>query len=154
MKRLLSAARATRCAAFLVAAVATARVAAAAGTPALPPDLPAQFPAWPLLLVAVAVIIVMLVRRPSPGRARELVAESAQREADRRLLAVIASAQSAYIRSSNLRSSFDPLLEQIVELTDSRFGFIGEVLYDEAGKPYLRSYVISNIAWDEASAAF
>ena len=154
MKRHPSAAAATRTAAFLVAAVATAGVAAASGTPALPPDLPAQVPAWPLLLVAVAAIIVMLVRRPSPGRARALVAESAQREADRRLLAVIASAQSAYIRSSNLRNSFDPLLAQILELTDSRFGFVGEVLYDDAGKPYLRSYVISNIAWDEASAAF
>ena len=84
----------------------------------------------------------------------ELQHRHQQSEQSRQLLAVIAQAQAAYITAQNQREAFDALLERILELTASQFGFIGEVLEDQQGAPYLHTYSISNIAWDSASAAF
>lgn len=67
---------------------------------------------------------------------------------------IITRAQSQFIRERELRSSaFDGLLEAILELTESEYGFIGEVLYNEAGLPYLKTYNITSIAWDDATLA-
>ena len=77
-----------------------------------------------------------------------------QSEQSRQLLALIAAAQAAYINAQNQRIAFDALLKRILELTASQFGFIGEVLHDEQGMPYLRTYAISNIAWDATSNRF
>ena len=84
----------------------------------------------------------------------ELQHRHQQSEQSRQLLAVIAQAQAAYITAQNQREAFDALLARILELTASQFGFIGEVLEDQQGAPYLHTYSISNIAWDSASAAF
>jgi len=35
------------------------------------------------------------------------------------------------------------LLQILVDHTDSKFGFIGDVLRDERGQPYLRTYAFS-----------
>ncbi|MNQ05242.1 Sensor protein FixL [compost metagenome] len=82
----------------------------------------------------------------------ELQHKHQQSEQSRQLLAVIAQAQAAYITAQNQREAFDALLARILELTASQFGFIGEVLEDEQGAPYLHTYSISNIAWDSANA--
>ncbi|MCG4455357.1 PAS domain S-box protein [Pseudomonas sp. MMS21-TM103] len=84
----------------------------------------------------------------------ELQHKHRQSEQSRQLLAVIAQAQAAYITAQNQRETFDALLQRILELTASQFGFIGEVREDDQGAPYLHTYSISNIAWDSASAAF
>ncbi|WP_271196169.1 PAS domain S-box protein [Pseudomonas turukhanskensis] len=75
-------------------------------------------------------------------------------EQARELLGLIAWAQAAYIQTDNQRDSFNALLNRILAVTESQFGFIGEVLQDQQGLPYLRTYAISNIAWDQASADF
>ena len=50
--------------------------------------------------------------------------------------------------SSDAKAFFDYLLESVLCLTDSEFGFIGEVRHEEAGK-YLETFSISDISWDE-----
>jgi len=75
-------------------------------------------------------------------------------EQARELLGLIAWAQATYIQTDNQRDSFNTLLNRILAVTESQFGFIGEVLQDRQGLPYLRTYAISNIAWDQASADF
>ena len=70
------------------------------------------------------------------------------------LLAIMAQALSAYIDEENHREAFEKLLQRILEFTDSAFGFIGEVLHNEDGQPYLRTYAISNIAWNEETLRF
>lgn len=75
-------------------------------------------------------------------------------EQAREMLGLIAWAQAAYIQTDNQRDSFNTLLNRILAVTESQFGFIGEVLQDRQGLPYLRTYAISNIAWDRASADF
>ncbi len=48
-------------------------------------------------------------------------------------------------------SVFNNMLDHLLEITGSEFGFIGDVFHDEDGAPYLKSRAISNIAWDQSS---
>lgn len=95
----------------------------------------------------------LVVRRQEHALRQSLVEEANQREANRKLSEIIVATQSAYINEHNLNQNFDQLLEQILHLTDSQFGFVGQVLRDEHGEPYLKTHAITNIAWDEDSAS-
>ena len=46
---------------------------------------------------------------------------------------------------------FSFLLDSFIDFTSSEFGFIGDVLEDTDGAPFLRTRAISNIAWDQTS---
>ncbi|MDH3637613.1 MAG: PAS domain-containing protein [Gammaproteobacteria bacterium] len=65
-----------------------------------------------------------------------------------RLLAAISKAQSRFIRDADPSEIFDRLLSDALDLTDSDYGFIAEVLYSDAGQPYLKTCAITNIAWN------
>ena len=67
---------------------------------------------------------------------------------------IIARAQSQFICESQRSKPFDALLTDVLVLTGSEYGFIGEVLRTPAGDPYLKAYAITDIAWNEASRAF
>ena len=66
-----------------------------------------------------------------------------------RQIQLISDTQQAFIVNTAPRSAFDKMLEGLVELADSEYGFVGEVLHTPQGKPYLRVHAITNIAWDE-----
>ncbi|MCB9644921.1 MAG: PAS domain S-box protein [Myxococcales bacterium] len=70
------------------------------------------------------------------------------------LLEAVTHVQSEFIRNVEPRSLFDGLLAQLLEVTDSEYGFIGEVLYTSEDKPYLKTHAISNIAWNEETRKF
>lgn len=72
----------------------------------------------------------------------------------RRLGDIITHAQSQFIRETDRRKAFDGLLTDILTLTESEYGFIGEVLYTNDGAPYLKTYAITNIAWNDDTRAF
>ncbi len=67
---------------------------------------------------------------------------------------LIARAQSDFIRETDRRKAFDGFLQDFLALTDSEYGFIGEVLHTPQGAPYLKTYAITNIAWNEATRSF
>jgi diguanylate cyclase (GGDEF)-like protein/PAS domain S-box-containing protein len=67
---------------------------------------------------------------------------------------IISRAQSAFIAHTDSRASFETLLTGLLELADSEYGFIGEVLHTADDLPYLRTHAITNIAWDEATRSF
>lgn len=67
---------------------------------------------------------------------------------------IISQAQSAFIANTDPRAAFDTLLAGVIKLSDSEYGFIGEVFYTADNKPYLRTHSISNIAWDETTRRF
>ncbi len=71
-----------------------------------------------------------------------------------RLLEAISRAQSLIIADQDPQKLFDELLNILIELTESEFGFIGEVFYEKEDVPYLRTHAIMNIAWDEETKAF
>ncbi|MDH3520283.1 MAG: GAF domain-containing protein [Myxococcales bacterium] len=59
-----------------------------------------------------------------------------------------------YLEDKSPAEFFDDLLMQILRITESHFGFIGEVRTDEQGRPFLKTQAVSNIAWDDESRAF
>ena len=64
------------------------------------------------------------------------------------LLNTIHAAQARFIRDTDGKELFYKLLADILALTDSEYGFIGEILYRN-GNPYLKPLAISNTAWGE-----
>lgn len=71
-----------------------------------------------------------------------------------RLFEIIGSLQSQFIREPEPTVMFDRLLKDIIALTGSAFGFIGDVLKDKDGHLYLKCYAFSNVAWDEETRRF
>ena len=80
--------------------------------------------------------------------------QSLELRAARQLGKVIARAQGQFIREDDRHQAFDRLLTDVLALTDSDYGFIGEVLHTADGDPYLKAHAITDISWDEASRAF
>lgn len=80
--------------------------------------------------------------------------QSRDLKAARQLAEVIARAQLQFIYESDRRRAFDKLLADILDLTASEYGFIGEVLRTDEGAPYLKTYAITNIAWNDETRAF
>ncbi|EAQ31968.1 bifunctional diguanylate cyclase/phosphodiesterase [Idiomarina baltica] len=72
-----------------------------------------------------------------------------------RLNEVIIKAQHLLLTSHNDKLTFDILLDDILKLTSSAFGLIGEVLYEDNSQPYLKVHSLTNIAWSaETNALF
>jgi diguanylate cyclase (GGDEF)-like protein/PAS domain S-box-containing protein len=80
---------------------------------------------------------------------QSLALQSAQRLGE-----VVARAQLSFIQEPDRKKAFETLLTDILSLTLSDYGFVGEVLHQSDGQPYLRTHAITNIAWDAASKAF
>lgn len=66
-----------------------------------------------------------------------------------RLLDAITHSLSMFIASGPSRKVFEDLLEALISLTGSEFGFIAEYFMDEEARPYLRMMALSNIAWSD-----
>lgn len=71
------------------------------------------------------------------------------------LLQDLGKIQLQYIAEPDSRACFEAMLATLIRFTDSEYGFVGEVLEDEQGAPYLRTHAITNIAWtDEYRALY
>lgn len=83
------------------------------------------------------------------------------------LLATTSQAQAQFIAAGQRLAIFEGLLSSLLELSDSEYGFIGEVLFRADGSavmeesflkirgvPFLKAHSITNIAWDEATRKF
>ncbi|MDX1757784.1 MAG: PAS domain S-box protein, partial [Marinobacter sp.] len=66
----------------------------------------------------------------------------------------VSRAQETFINRPDHRQAFAELLDEIMQFTHSEYGFIGEILKDPEGQPYLKTNTITNLAWDDASRAF
>lgn len=75
-------------------------------------------------------------------------------QAQLRMLDAISRAQAAFIASEDDKTAFELLLSDLLSLTGSEYGFIGEVLYSADGAPYLKTHAITNIAWNDATRKF
>jgi GAF domain len=75
-----------------------------------------------------------------------------------RLLDGIATVQRQYLQMEEPRVVFGTLLDNLLSLMDSEYGFIGEIKheYDQDGvmSTYLQTHAITNIAWNAATRQF
>ncbi|MEM7235742.1 MAG: YmdB family metallophosphoesterase, partial [Planctomycetota bacterium] len=63
--------------------------------------------------------------------------------------------QRLAVKGADPKKVFDCLLGEFLRLTDSEYGFIGEVFYSkEKRQKYLKTRAITNIAWDQATRVF
>ncbi|MFM1843733.1 MAG: hypothetical protein RLZZ490_2476, partial [Cyanobacteriota bacterium] len=109
-----------------------------------------------------------LDRQTAIAQLEEVVAQLQQAQGEisqnNQLLRTISKAQAAFIQADDRLTIFGELLTDLLELTDSEYGFIGEVLVREDGSatmedslmkirgvPYLKAHSITNIAWNEAT---
>lgn len=70
-----------------------------------------------------------------------------------RLIRTVVHLQEQYIRNVEPEEVFRQVLGDIIDLTGSEFGFIGEVCEDGRGAPYLKTYAITDISWNEETSA-
>ncbi len=56
--------------------------------------------------------------------------------------------ESAYIAGAEREQIYDPMLAVVLDLTDSEYGFVGDVVHEPDGTPYLKIWSITNIAWN------
>jgi PAS domain S-box-containing protein len=66
---------------------------------------------------------------------------------------LIVKTQLRFIEHMDRRQVFKELLEDLLTLTGSEYGFIGEVLYDEQQSVYLKTYALTDISWNAETAA-
>ncbi len=64
------------------------------------------------------------------------------------LLTAIVEAHTEFVDQSEPIKLFDQFLKVLLSLMNSEYGFIGEVLQTSAGQPYLKTFAMTNIAWD------
>ncbi len=65
------------------------------------------------------------------------------------LLQCIDQLREQFIKENDPFILFPQLMEQLLQLTDSQYGLIGDVLKDDDGQLYLKAFALSNLAWDE-----
>lgn len=71
--------------------------------------------------------------------------------ASHKLIETIDRLQSRFIEYTDPFSMYSGLLDDILNLTRSRYGFIAETRTDPDNTPYLKVYVQSDLSWDEVS---
>ena len=71
------------------------------------------------------------------------------------LIQAVNETQINFNVEDDLQSLLKTLLTKILEITGSKFGFIGEILTDENNSQYLKTHTVANISWpDEAEDFF
>ncbi|MDG4811502.1 response regulator [Hydrogenovibrio sp. 3SP14C1] len=70
------------------------------------------------------------------------------------LLETLWKATNLFMVYKDLPEVTDYLLGRILKLTNSEYGFIGEVLKDEDNQSYLKTHALTNIAWNEETRKF
>ena len=66
-----------------------------------------------------------------------------------RLLDLLLQALECFVSSNDMQDFSGHLLDGILALTQSAYGFIGGVLHDEDGTPYVQTHAITDISWNE-----
>ena len=75
--------------------------------------------------------------------------KNAKKVPEKYLLQAITTALFRYIAETDPHVLFNGLLDTLLELTGSEYGFIGEVFYKEDNTPYIKSHATTNIAWSD-----
>src|SRR5262245_29338569 len=97
-------------------------------------------------------LLVRTVFTPKGPFGLALARDAAKEDARRELLAAITRAQAIYLSTDDTAAAFGDLLQELLNLTRSEYGFIGEVRADERGQ-FLKTFAVIDVNWDEATRA-
>lgn len=84
----------------------------------------------------------------------DLIVQGQKLQRANRMAEAITHAQAVFIGNPDRNTVFRGLLDDILMLTESEYGFIGEVKHSKSGEKFLKTYAITDIAWDHASREF
>lgn len=70
------------------------------------------------------------------------------------VIQAINQTQVDFSMDDEIQDTFYMLLESLIGFTDSSFGFLGEILHDQDGLPYLKSNAISDSNWNGEAADY
>ena len=76
----------------------------------------------------------------------EQIGRRARRQA--RMLSALVAVQRDFLVDGAAHEVFERMLHELIGLSDSEYGFIGEVLHDELGEPFVRMHGLTDVAWD------
>ncbi len=65
------------------------------------------------------------------------------------LLDMLTEIQNGFIAGADPGPLFDRMLDDLLRMSASEYGFIAQIRHDENGSPFLRTHAMSNIAWNE-----
>lgn len=68
------------------------------------------------------------------------------------LLATLTTMQTKFSAGVDVGELFDALLDDLLRATGSEYGFIAQLLHDDAG-PFLRTWAMSDISWNDTTRA-
>ena len=71
---------------------------------------------------------------------------------DRDLLRLMSDALTRFISNDDSQETFADTLVQLLNLTRSKYGFIGDVMTDGSGSPYLHVISLTDISWNEETS--
>ena len=92
---------------------------------------------------------IIVAKDASDQRAHEM-AEARRQYIER----AVQRAHAGFIVGKSANATMETLLDDTLDLTGCEYGFIGEILKDAAGTPYLHSFAITDIAWDQTTREF
>lgn len=70
------------------------------------------------------------------------------------ILDIVNKLQQTFLTETTSNEVFENALKMLLNVTESEYGFIGEVLQNADGQPFLKTKSITNIAWNEATRKF
>ncbi|MBI5451311.1 MAG: PAS domain S-box protein [Gammaproteobacteria bacterium] len=71
----------------------------------------------------------------------------------RQMMALLYNGLANFMTSGDLRSTSELLLDGILMLTGSEYGFTAVIIQDAAGKPFMKTTALTNIAWNDETRA-
>ncbi len=97
------------------------------------------------------------VERDDNGRPRRIVGtliditdskrQESLRNRQRQLLDLLNQAQTSFLLNRNVEDACEALFDPLLRISESAFGFIGIVQYNDKGQPYLTVPTISDLDW-------
>jgi PAS domain S-box-containing protein len=83
----------------------------------------------------------------------ELIHLTEELEWSNKMMNYIGELSAKFITIQDPFVLYSNYLDNLLEMTKSEFGLIGDVLYDEKGNAYLKLYALSNLSWNTETKA-
>jgi len=80
---------------------------------------------------------------------RNISAEKKRRD----IVTLVQTLSENYLTQTNANDYFNNVLTQLLIVTESEYGFMGEVFYEHE-EPYLKTFAITNISWNKETSDF
>ena len=82
-----------------------------------------------------------------------IVEDITERKKEEKLKDLISNLSNLIIDTKEIKENFNLILKDLLEITESEYGFIGEVFYENE-EPYLKTYALTNISWNQETRDF